>query len=139
MNIIEQLKRDEGCKLHAYHDHLGFLTIGVGRMIDLRKGGGISQEEAECLLRNDVERRQRELSIMLPWADELDDARRGVLLNMAFQLGTGGLSKFKKTLELIRSGKYAAASQEMLDSTWAQQTPARAQRLSKQMATGSWQ
>lgn len=139
MNIIEQLKRDEGTKLHAYHDHMGFLTIGTGRMIDLRKGGGISQEEADYLLQNDVQRVTRELIRSLPWFVELDDARKGVLLNMAFQMGIGGLLKFAQTLSLIKQGKYLAASNEMLDSTWAQQTPARAQRLSKQMATGVWQ
>lgn len=139
MDIIEQLKRDEGCKLHAYHDHLGYLTIGIGRLIDLRKGGGISQEEAEYLLQNDVQRVTRELIRSLPWFVELDDARKGVLLNMAFQMGIGGLLKFTQTLSLIKQGKYMSASNEMLDSTWARQTPVRAQRLSKQMATGMWQ
>ena len=138
MNITEQLKRDEGIKLHAYQDHMGFWTIGIGRLIDLRKGGGISQEEAEYLLANDIKRRERELTICLPWFTELDDARKGVLMNMSFQLGTAGLMKFKKTLDLIRRGQYMAASNEMLQSTWAEQTPERAQRLAKQMMTGQW-
>ena len=37
---VEQLRRNEGEVLHAYQDHLGFWTIGVGRLIDKRKGGG---------------------------------------------------------------------------------------------------
>lgn len=139
MNITEQLKRDEGCKLHAYRDHLDMLTIGIGRMIDLRKGGGISQEEAEYLLANDIKRRVRDLSLSLPWFAELDDARQGVLINMAFQMGTGGLLKFKKALEFVRRAQYVAAANEMLNSTWAEQTPARAERLAKQMMTGIWQ
>lgn len=150
MDIIEQLKRDEGCKLHVYDDAtgkpitkgsvvVGYPTIGIGRMVDLSKGGGLSQEEAEYLLQNDVQRVTRELIRSLPWFVELDDARKGVLLNMAFQIGIGGLLKFSNTLSLIKQGKYLAASNEMLDSTWAKQTPARAQRLSKQMATGIWQ
>lgn len=138
MNITEQLKRDEGLKLHAYQDHLGFWTIGIGRMIDLRKGGGISQEEAEYLLANDIKRRQRELTICLPWFPELDEARQGVLLNMSFQLGTAGLMKFKKALEFMRKKQYVAAANEMLQSTWAEQTPARAERLAKQMMIGQW-
>lgn len=138
MNITEQLKRDEGIKLHAYQDYLGFWTIGIGRLIDLRKGGGISQEEAEYLLQNDIKRRQRELAICLPWFPELDEVRQGVLLNMAFQMGTGGLMKFKKALEFIRKGQYVAASNEMLASTWAEQTPARAERLARQMMIGQW-
>lgn len=139
MDIIEQLKRDEGCKLHAYHDHLGFLTIGIGRLIDLRKGGGISQEEAEVLLANDVGRVKQELARNLNWFIDLDDARQGVLINMGFQLGVSGLLKFKKTLDFVRKGQYVAAANEMLHSTWAEQTPGRAERLAKQMMTGLWQ
>ncbi len=139
MNIAEQLKRDEGFKLAAYQDHLGYWTIGVGRLIDIRKGGGITAEEAEYLLANDIQRRTKDLSISLPWFDELDEARKGVLVNMAFQLGTNGLLNFKKTLESVRRGHYVAAANEMLQSKWADQTPMRAERLAKQMMTGVWQ
>jgi lysozyme len=139
MNITEQLKRDEGFKLTAYQDHLGYWTIGVGRLIDIRKGGGITAEEAEYLLANDIQRRTKDLSILLPWFDELDEARKGVLVNMAFQLGTNGLLNFKKTLESVRRGHYVAAANEMLQSKWADQTPMRAERLAKQMMTGVWQ
>jgi lysozyme len=137
--ITEQLKRDEGFKLTAYQDHLGYWTIGVGRLIDIRKGGGITAEEAEYLLANDIQRRTKDLSISLPWFDELDEARKGVLVNMAFQLGTNGLLNFKKTLESVRRGHYVAAANEMLQSKWADQTPMRAERLAKQMMTGVWQ
>lgn len=138
-SIIDQLKRDEGFRPHAYQDHLGFLTIGIGRLIDLRKGGGITQEEAEYLLQNDVTRRVRELAICLPWINQLDEARHGVLINMSFQLGTAGLMAFKKTLKYVQDGKYMAAANEMLQSKWAEQTPERAARLAKQMMTGIWQ
>jgi lysozyme len=137
--ITEQLKRDEGFKLTAYQDHLGYWTIGVGRLVDIRKGGGITAEEAEYLLANDIQRRTKDLSISLPWFDELDEARKGVLVNMAFQLGTNGLLNFKKTLESVRRGHYVAAANEMLQSKWADQTPMRAERLAKQMMTGVWQ
>lgn len=139
MDITEQLKRDEGIKLHAYQDHLGFWTLGIGRLIDIRKGGGITEEEAEYLLANDIARRKRDLMLSLPWFADLDEARQGALVNMAFQLGTAGLLAFKKSLELIRQGKYTAAHNELLESRWAQQTPARAQRIAKQIMTGVWQ
>jgi lysozyme len=47
-NIAEQLRRDEGEVLHAYQDKYGYWTIGVGRLIDARKGGGISVEESRA-------------------------------------------------------------------------------------------
>lgn len=115
------------------------LTIGIGRLIDIRRGGGISQEEAEYLLANDVRRVKSELSKSLPWFDELDEVRQGALTNAAFQLGTAGLLAFRKSLELIRQGKFTAAHNELLDSVWARQTPARAQRIAKQIQTGIWQ
>ena len=44
------LRRDEGRVRHAYQDHLGYWTIGVGRLIDQRKGGGLSEDEIDYLL-----------------------------------------------------------------------------------------
>ena len=54
--IVDDLKRHEGLKLHAYQDHLGYWTIGYGRLIDKERGGGISETEAETLLENDIDR-----------------------------------------------------------------------------------
>jgi lysozyme len=136
--LLRQLQRDEGFKDHAYQDHLGYWTIGFGRLIDERKGGHITLEEGLFLLNNDIDNKTEELLKRLPWVNDLDDARKGVLVNMAFQLGVDGLLKFKNTLELIKNGKYKEASDAMLDSLWAKQTPNRASRLSAQMKTGEW-
>jgi lysozyme len=91
------------------------------------------------LLNNDIDDRIDALTRNLPWFQNLDDARRGVLLNMAFQLGVEGLLAFEHTLPLVRDGKYENAAHAMLESKWAQQTPARAERLAEQMRTGLWQ
>jgi lysozyme len=96
--LIRQLKGDEGVVSHAYPDHLGYLTIGVGRLIDKRKGGGLRPDEISYLLNNDVDDRINELNKRLPWFQNLDDARKGVLLNMSFQLGVDGLLGFANTL-----------------------------------------
>ena len=137
--LTAQLRRDEGTKATAYQDHLGFWTIGVGRLIDSRKpGAGLRPDEIDYLLRNDINDRVQALTKALPWFDRLDEARRGVLVNMAFQLGTAGLLGFKSTLALVAAGKYAEAAEQMLKSKWATQTPARAKRLAEQMKTGEW-
>src|SRR5690606_761789 len=101
------LRGDEGEVLHAYTDHLGYLTIGVGRLIDKRKGGGISRDESAYLLANDIKEKSAELDRRLSWWKRLDDARRGVLLSMAFQMGVDGLLTFKNTLAMIERGDYA--------------------------------
>ncbi len=134
-----QLKRDEGEVLYAYTDSEGYLTIGIGRLIDKRKGGGISAEESAYLFSNDFNSKLGELRRLLPWFDKLDVARQGVLLNMAFQMGVDGLLGFKNTLAMVERGDYTGASAGMLSSLWAKQTPARAARLSMQMETGQWQ
>ena len=137
--LTAQLRRDEGTKATVYKDTLGFDTIGVGRLIDSRKpGSGLRPDEIDYLLRNDIADRVRALTKALPWFVGLDDARRGVLINMAFQLGTAGLLGFKSTLALIAAGKYAESAEQMLKSKWATQTPARAKRLAEQMQTGEW-
>lgn len=139
MNIIEQLRRDEGEVLHVYADHLGYQTIGVGRLIDPRRGGGISAEESAMLLRNDLVRIEAELDDRLPWWRALTVPRQGVLLNMGFQLGVAGLMGFRATLGLVGRGQYTAAAVQMLRSKWSTQTPARAQRMAEQMRSGRWQ
>ena len=137
--LTRQLKGDEGTVPHAYQDHLGFWTIGVGRLIDERRGGGLKPHEIDYLLRNDIDERIDELTRRLPWFQNLDDARRGVLLNMSFQLGVNGLMAFKNTLRFVESGEYESAARNMLLSTWADQTPARSKRRAEQMRTGQWQ
>lgn len=137
-NLAQQLRRDEDVRASAYQDHLGYLTIGVGRLIDERKGGGLRPDEIDYLLANDIKDREEALSAALPWFKDLDPVRQGVLLNMAFQLGTAGLLAFKQTLRLVSEGNYADAALQMVQSKWASQTPERATRLAKQMKDGIW-
>lgn len=137
--LTRQLRGDEGVDRAAYTDHLGFWTIGVGRLIDRRKpGAGLRDDEISYLLNNDIDDRINALNKRLPWFQNLDDVRKGVLLNMAFQLGVDGLLGFKNTLKMVEEGKYAEAADNMLLSKWAQQTPARAQRMAEQMRHGQW-
>jgi len=135
----DQIKQDEGLVLHSYADTLGYATIGYGRLVDQRKGGGISEDEALYLLKNDVNARLNVLENAIDFFARLDDARKAVLLNMSFQLGITGLLKFKNTLAKIEMGDYDGAADNMLKSLWARQTTNRAGRLAEQMRTGQWQ
>jgi lysozyme len=134
--LMMQLRRDEGLKLFPYTDTTGNLTIGVGRNLT---GVGISAEEAEYLLGNDIYRAVGSLSKVLPWADRLDDARHGALVNMTFNLGIGGLLQFENFLASMRAGDWKTAAADMLDSKWAEQVGLRAKRLSQQILLGTWQ
>ena len=137
--LSDQLMDMEGEVLHAYQDHLGYWTIGVGHLIDKRKGGRISRVVSRMLLATDIEEKSAELFKALPWVHKLDEARLGALINMAFQLGVEGLLGFTKTLIHIKSGNWQAAHDAMLQSKWHEQTPNRAERIAKQILTGEWQ
>lgn len=132
MSVLEQLRRHEGLRLEPYRCTEGFLTIGYGRNLDAK---GISHLEAVDMLICDIEETEAALNER-GLLDGLDEARGGVLVNMAFQLGINGLLKFENTLRLVKEGRFEDASVEMLDSKWASQTPSRAEELSQQMKTG---
>lgn len=126
--IAEDLRRHEGCVLHAYEDHLGYLTIGIGRMIDEERGGGISKQEAEYLLTNDIDRIASRLQHERGFRNSPSTVKRA-LINMAFQLGFAGLLSFKRMWKHLENRNYAAAADEALDSKWAEQTPKRAEEV----------
>lgn len=135
--LEEMLKRHEGLRLSAYQDGEGFWTIGVGRLIDERKGGGITHGEAMQLLEHDIDRTVNALYQRAPWVAELDEVRQLVLVNMAFNLGVNGLLQFTNTMAHIRGGRFDQAAQGMLASKWATQVKDRAIELARIMRTGS--
>jgi len=126
---------DEGQVLHAYQDHLGFWTIGVGRLIDKRRGGGITHAESMYLLDNDIDVVLNALEHLPYWCD-LDATRQEALCNMAFQLGVAGLLNFKNTLAAVERQDWDAVYAGALNSKWAQQTPARALRVATALRDG---
>ncbi len=138
MDIETQLERDEGCVLHAYQDHLGYLTIGIGTLIDKRKGGGITRAEALFLLKNRISQIEFDLVQSLPWISQIDRVRYYALVNMGFQLGVSGLLKFKNTLAAMKKGDYDEAAIGVMNSLYATQVPNRAERIAKQILTGKW-
>ncbi len=123
----------EGLRLHPYQCTAGKTTIGVGRNLE---DVGISQDEAMYLLERDIDRVEADLDARMPWWREMTPARQAVLADMCFNLGIGRLSGFVNTLKAMREGRYADASTGMLDSLWATQVGARAQRLAKMMREG---
>jgi lysozyme len=131
------LIRDEGFRRSCYADSLGYWTIGIGRCIDARKGGGLTQSEAFLLLRNDLGSKTAALDASIPWWKGLDPVRRTVLISMAFQMGTTGLLGFRNTLRAVQESRWDDAATLMLTSRWATQAPLRASRLADAMRTGS--
>lgn len=139
-NLIPDLQRDEGKRLQAYPDPLSHAepyTIGYGHTgPEVHLGLVWTDQQALDALNADIARAERALDAALPWWRALDDVRQDVLTNMTFNLGIGRLEGFHNTLGFIRAGEWQAAHDGMLESAWARQVGARAQRLARQMLTG---
>lgn len=126
-SINEMLIRHEGLRLKVYNDSVGIPTIGVGRNL---KDRGLTKDEAMYLLNNDIEDFTQQLSDKLEWFHYKPEAVRNVLIDMAFNMGIGGLLTFKNTLAYIEKGDYKTAAANMLISKWAKQVGIRAIELS---------
>lgn len=136
-SVEEFLEDVEGNVLHAYEDSEGYLTIGTGRLIDARKGGGISDEERRYLLANDISARRRLLSQHFPWFLGLDRVREAVVISMEFQVGD--LRLWPRFCNAMAVRDYTQAAKDILDSKVArEQAPKRWQRQAKMMETGQW-
>ena len=136
--IIEILRKHEGVETHAYVDTVGKVTIGVGRNIDKNGGLGLSQQEIDYLLSGDVKRVEAELSQAFIWYDDLDDARKDAMMDMAFNMGLPRLRKFKRALAAMSARLYEIAAVEFLDSRWAKQVGHRAITISEMIRTGEY-
>jgi lysozyme len=131
--LLDQLVEHEGCELFPYKDSLGKLTLGIGRCIEVK---GISRTEALMMASNDIAEVEARLEALGVWPT-LSDARQRVLANMAFNLGFGGLMKFKRMFAALEAGDYDAAADEMLASRWSAQVKGRAEALARMMRTGN--
>ncbi|MEE9345653.1 MAG: glycoside hydrolase family protein [Methylococcales bacterium] len=131
--LMDQLRRHEGLRLHPYRCTAGKLTIGVGRNLD---DNGITENEADFLLSNDLNRVATELRQNSPAFDKLDPVRKAVLIDMCFNLGISRLRMFKKMFAAIDEQDWALAAEEMVDSRWCSQVGQRCEILRMMMETG---
>ena len=128
-----QLFVDEGDRPKPYVDTVGKVSIGVGRnLTDV----GISPDERDLMLANDIQRTLIWLDANISWWRTLDDARQGALANMAFDL-RAHLLEFTNTLAAIRAHNWQMAYNGMLASEWAKEVGDRATRLAQTMLTGA--
>lgn len=125
--IENDLIRDEGLRSKPYRDTEGYLTIGVGHNLDAE---GLCREAIIAQLRYDIRTKAVEpLDKHLSWWRSHPEPVQRVLMNMCFNLGIGGLLKFKETLALIESKNYTAAADRILTLKYAKQVKSRANRL----------
>ena len=133
--LLAQLDTDEGRRKKPYKDTEGILTIGVGRNLQDR---GLRDDEIDLMLRNDVNESIGECRRMFRNFDQIGEVRQEVLVNMMFNLGYGRFAGFRKMIAAVLVCDWAEASRQMLDSKWADQVGARADRLATAMKKGRW-
>ena len=126
-DLLEKIKHHEGFVEHVYDDSLGIPTIGYGFAI---KDLVLDEDIAEDILMRKLERLQRNANSRFRWLEDMPVVVQEVVLNMCYQLGVTGVSKFRKAISALQEGEWDEAANEMLDSLWARQTPNRATELS---------
>jgi lysozyme len=136
MNLITKLIAHEGLIQHAYEDSLGYLTIGVGTLIDKRKGGQLTVPECMYLLDNRINIARASLQ-SYRWFNNLDVVRQDVCVEMVFNMGLHGLLEFTQMISALINRNYKQASIDFLNSLEARQIgPIRAKDMAGRLANG---
>lgn len=148
MDLRSLIKKHEGSRLRPYVDTTGNLTIGVGRNLDAK---GISEDEQELMLTNDISDTIAGLTRNCEWFHGLDPVRRDAIVDMAFNLGIRGEMEFKQMIGAIEDAElhhsfpaiemadWEAAGAAILNSRWARQVGARAREIAAMIVTGEYQ
>ena len=136
--IVEMLRKHEGVETHAYKCTANKTTIGVGRNVDPDGGIGLSNDEIDFILANDVRRVNTELVDTFKWYKSLDTPRKDAMMDMAFNMGLPRLKQFKKSLAAMAKADYELAAAEFLDSRWARQVGNRAITVTDMIRSGGY-
>ena len=135
--VKNRIKTHEGFRNKVYKDTLGKRTIGYGHLCVedwWEDDKEYTQAELERIFDKDFDKAKEGASKLYEGC-EISDTAKGVIIEMVFQLGTTGVSKFKNMWKALKETppNYSVAKIEMLDSRWAKQTPNRAKELSNTM------
>lgn len=135
--LVDMIKEHEGLRLKPYRCTADKLSIGYGRNLDDR---GITLEEADFMLRNDIQLCYHELDCF-SWFRDLDEIRQYALVDLCFNLGLPSLLTFRKALAAMAEANYDKAADEFLDSKWAKQDVPewRSKRVTEIIRTGEMQ
>ena len=126
-DLLKRIKHHEGYRSRVYKCTEGYDTIGYGFAI---KDLELEEDLCEEILLRKLRTLGRSVMGRFPFFDALPPDCKDVLMEMCFQLGVTGVSKFKKALKAMEDGDWEKAAHEINDSKWAKQTPNRAKELS---------
>lgn len=133
---------EEGFSATPYRDHLGYPTIGYGRLLSKDTKSPLpvistTKEQERPWVDKRIQEVIMSLSLKFPSAwGKCNDVRKAVLISCAYQLGVAGISAFKNMWKALDEGNFKEASAQMMSSLAARQTSNRWKRQSKMMETG---
>ncbi|QDP50676.1 MAG: putative endolysin [Prokaryotic dsDNA virus sp.] len=128
MGLRESIKENEGYVGIVYKDSLGIDTIGYGFAI---KDLELDRDICDLILERKIQELEDRVKLKFGWYPFMPKVIQDVVMEMCYQLGVTGFSKFVKTITYLKDKDFKNASIEMLDSKWAKQTPNRAKKMSK--------
>ena len=126
-DLLKKIKEHEGFRSRVYKCTEGYDTIGYGFAV---KDLELDEDIAEEILLRKLEKLIQRVRAKFKWLDTVPHEVQGVLVNMSYQMGVNGVSKFKKALHAMQMFQWKIAADELMDSRWARQTPNRAKELS---------
>ena len=134
--LKEEIKLHEGFVPRTYADSLGKRTIGYGHLCvepeQWDDNKEYTKEELNVVFEKDFNEALKNAEHLIG-ERSINDTAKEVIIEMVFQLGIGGVGKFKNMWSALDREDYGEASFQMLDSLWAKQTPARAGKLAGKM------
>ena len=133
---IEQLKRHEGLRLQAYFCPASVLTIGYGHTAGVKEGQTITLEDAEYLLSEDINEAEIGARSLFDNWYSFSPVRQDAVINLVFNLGKVGLSKFKTFIRCMKSGQWDAAAGALVHSKWYGQVGQRARDVVEMIREG---
>ena len=136
-DLVSMLKRHEGVRSKVYMCSANYETIAVGRNIS-ESGLGLSDDEIDYLLNNDIQRVKEELTDSYFWFPAMNEARRDALIDISFNLGQTRLRGFVKALEAMSREQFDVAADEFMDSKWSEQVGNRAVEVTEMIRTGEY-
>ena len=139
--LAQDVAKAEGCRLAAYRDGGGVLTIGYGHTgPEVTDGLTITQAQADNWLNADLDKATFHAVGLPEWAALDTPRRRNVVVECVFNLGVGHWMGFHQTRAAIQAQQWQSASQNLLDSpTWISQVGlGRVSRLAAGLLSGSY-
>lgn len=131
--IKERIKKHEGFIPKVYKDILGKATIGYGHLVtekdDFKENVEYSKDFLEEVFNQDFNKAVEGAEELISQLNLVLATVKGVIIEMVFQLGKTGVSKFKKFFEALNKQDYNEAANQMIDSNWHKQTPKRCEEL----------